>query len=168
MWILCLCGTIATGSIAIIRFHPSYPWFLHNPFGITTMNWVPTVFSHPVFLVGIGGAFGSILRYGVGTWLGHLASWPYQFPLATTSINVLGSLIMGCIAGSVSDRTQAIYLLMGVGFCGGFTTFSTFSLELVEQLQRGKIGLAMLECVLNVVLGVGALYVGLLFCQGRS
>ena len=126
-----------------------------------------TLFSHPVLLVGVGGAIGSNLRYGVGCWLGHFATSPHPFPLATTSINVLGSLILGCIAGSASDRTQAIYLLMGVGFCGGFTTFSTFSLELVEQLQRGKIGLAMLECVLNVVLGVGALYIGLLFFQGK-
>ncbi len=132
------------------------------------MNWLPTLFSHPVFLVGVGGAFGSNLRYGVGCWLGHFATSPYQFPMATTSINVLGSLILGCIAGSVSDRTQAIYLMMGVGFCGGFTTFSTFSLELVEQLQRGKIGLALMECVLNVVLGVGALYSGLSLCQGKE
>lgn len=132
------------------------------------MNWVPTLFLHPVFLVGIGGAIGSNLRYGVSRWLGHFATSPYQFPIATTSINVLGSLILGCIAGSVSDRTQASYLLMGVGICGGFTTFSTFSLELVEQMQRGKIGLALLECVLNVVLGVGALYAGLLLCQGKS
>ena len=132
------------------------------------MNWVPTVFSHPVFLVGIGGALGSILRYGVGTWLGHLATSPYQFPIATTLINVLGSLILGCIAGCVNDRTQAFYLLMGVGFCGGFTTFSTYSLELVEQLQRGKIGLAMLACVLNVVLGVGALYAGLILYQYKK
>ncbi len=132
------------------------------------MNWVPTLFSHPVFLVGIGGAIGSNLRYGVGCWLGHFATSPYQFPIATTTINVLGSLILGGIAGSVTDRTQAIYLLMGVGFCGGFTTFSTFSLELVEQLQRGKIGLALLECVLNVVLGVTALYLGLWACQSRA
>lgn len=142
--------------------------FVPTSIGFSNMNWLPTLFSHPVFLVGIGGAIGSNLRYGVGCWLGHFATSPYQFPIATTAINVLGSLILGCIAGSVTDRTQAVYLLMGVGFCGGFTTFSTFSLELVEQLQRGKIGLALLECVLNVVLGVMALYVGLWSCQSRA
>ena len=131
------------------------------------MNWISSVFSHPVFVVGVGGAIGSNLRYGVGCWLGQMAT-PFQFPVATTSINVLGSAVLGLVAGSVSDRTQAIYLLMGVGFCGGFTTFSTFSLELVEQLQRGRIGLALLECVLNVVLGVGALYAGLWLCQAKG
>lgn len=131
------------------------------------MNWILTVFLHPVFIVGVGGAIGSNLRYGVGVWLGPMAT-PLQFPVATTSINVLGSLVLGLVAGSVSDRNQAIYLLMGVGFCGGFTTFSTFSLELVEQLQRGKIGLALVECVLNVVLGVGSLYAGLWFCQAKG
>ena len=131
------------------------------------MNWILTVFSHPVFVVGVGGAIGSNLRYGVVVWLGQMAT-PFQFPVATTLINVLGSLVLGFVAGNVSDRTQATYLLMGVGFCGGFTTFSTFSLELMEQLQRGRVGLALLECVLNVVLGVGALYAGLWCCQAKG
>ena len=120
------------------------------------------VFSHPVFLVGLGGAFGSNLRYGVGYWLSQSTS---SFPFATTIVNVLGSLVLGCVAGSVNDRMQWVYLLMGVGFCGGFTTFSTFSLELVEQLQSGRIGAALLECVMNIVLGVVALYAGLWLCK---
>ena len=132
------------------------------------MNWVPTLFLHPVLLVGLGGGVGSILRYAIGCWLCQYATMPYQFPIATTAINVLGSLILGCVAGGASDRTQAIYLLMGVGFCGGFTTFSTFSLELVEQLQRGKLGLALLECCLNVVLGIIALYAGFCLCHGKG
>jgi CrcB protein len=103
--------------------------------------------------------------------ISHLLSqiaFPIPIPIATTAINILGSLILGCIAGSVSDRTQSTYLLLGVGLCGGFTTFSTFSLELVEQLQSGKIGLALMECALNVILGVAALYLGLMLCQSKA
>jgi len=117
-------------------------------------------------LVGLGGGIGSILRFGLGYWLGHLAT-PFQLPMATTTINILGSLVLGCVAGCVSDRTQTLYLFLGVGFCGGFTTFSTFSLELVEHLQRGRIGLALLECGLNLFLGVGALYAGLWLTQTK-
>lgn len=124
------------------------------------MTWLTNLFSHPILLVAIGGAIGSSCRYCVGNFLLHLAT-VLQVPMATTFVNVFGSLILGCVAGSVQDRTQWVFLLLGVGFCGGFTTFSTFSLELVEQLQRGRIGLALLECVLNVVLGVSALYAGL-------
>jgi len=131
------------------------------------MNWAPILFLHPVFLVGVGGAIGSNLRFGVGHWLSQIAT-PVPIPVATTVINILGSLVLGCIAGSVSDRTQSTYLLLGVGLCGGFTTFSTFSLELVEQLQAGKVGLALFECMLNVVLGVGALFIGLWFFQGKA
>lgn len=131
------------------------------------MNCLLSLFSHPVCLVGVGGAVGSILRYSIGVWLGQIST-SFAFPAATTSINVLGSLVLGLVAGSVGDRTQAIYLLMGVGFCGGFTTFSTFSLELVEQLQQGRIGIALVECVLNVVLGVSALYAGLWLCQVKG
>jgi fluoride exporter len=133
--------------------------------GTLSMNVFTTFFTHPVFLIGAGGAVGSNLRYGIGHLLSQVA---IPIPIATTVINILGSLILGCVAGSVSDRTQSTYLLLGVGLCGGFTTFSTFSLELVEQIQGGKIGLALAECVLNVVLGVTALYVGLMFCQYKS
>jgi len=131
------------------------------------MNSATQFFSHPFFLIGLGGAIGSNLRYGLGCWLGHIAT-PFQLPMATTAINILGSLVLGCVAGCVNDRTQTLYLLLGVGFCGGFTTFSTFSLELVEHLQRGRIGLALLECGLNLFLGVGALYAGLWLTQTRG
>ena len=131
------------------------------------MNLFMTLFTHPVVLIGAGGALGSNLRYGVGHLLSQVAI-PIPIPIATTAINILGSLILGCVAGSTTDRTQSTYLLLGVGLCGGFTTFSTFSLELVEQIQSGKIGLALIECVLNVVLGVAALYLGLMLCQCKS
>ena len=131
------------------------------------MNFVTYFLSHPVFLVGAGGAIGSTLRYGFGYWLGQIAT-PFQLPIATTTVNILGSLVLGCIAGGVSDKTQSVYLLLGVGFCGGFTTFSALSLELVEHLQRGRIGLALLEGSLNLFLGVGALYGGLWLSQVKS
>jgi len=128
------------------------------------MSWVSNVLSHPIFLVGVGGAIGSNVRFGVGYWLGPMAN-PFQIPLSTTIVNVLGSFVLGCVAASVSDRTQWVYLLMGVGFCGGFTTFSTFSLELVEQLQQGRVGAAILVSAFNVALGIGALYAGLWICK---
>ena len=131
------------------------------------MNLFTTFFTHPVVLIGAGGALGSNLRYGIGHLLNQMAI-PIPIPIATTVINILGSLILGCVAGSTADRTQSVYLLLGVGLCGGFTTFSTLSLELVEQLQSGKFGLALVECVLNVVLGVAALYLGLMLCQCKA
>ena len=130
------------------------------------MTWTSTILSHPVLLVGVGGAIGSIVRYGLGHWLGQLLP-PLPIPIATTMINVIGSLILGYVAGMVEDRTQSAYLLLGIGFCGGFTTFSTLSLELVEQLQSGRIGLAILEGCLNIVLGISALVVGLWIAGGR-
>jgi CrcB protein len=117
-----------------------------------------------MLLVAIGGAIGSCSRYCIGNWLSPFAT-AIQIPLATTLVNVFGSLVLGYVAGSVNDRTQWGYLLLGVGFCGGFTTFSTFSLELVEQLQRGNVANALIECVINVVLGVTALYAGLWLCK---
>ena len=131
------------------------------------MNLFTTFFTHPIVLIGFGGAIGSNVRYFIGYLLGQIET-SIPIPIATTAINILGSMILGCIAGSVTDRTQSTYLLLGVGFCGGFTTFSTFSLELVELLQSGKIGLALFVCVLNVVLGVTALYMGLVLCQSRA
>ena len=134
---------------------------------IFLMNLFVSFITHPIFLVGLGGAFGSVMRYGLSTWLGQIASH-LQFPIATTAINIVGSLLLGCIAGSVSDRNQSAYLVLGVGFCGGFTTFSTLSLELVEHLQQGKVAVALLESGTNLFLGMGALYAGLWLMHAKG
>ncbi|MFY8199824.1 MAG: fluoride efflux transporter CrcB [Pirellula staleyi] len=124
------------------------------------MNWISGFLLQPMVLVGLGGAIGSVARYGVGLLLLQV-SLAMQMPLATTIVNISGSFALGCLAGSSSDRSQPFYLFLAVGCCGGFTTFSTFSLEMVEHLQQGRLGVALLECMANVALGAGALYVGL-------
>jgi CrcB protein len=124
------------------------------------MNWITGFLLQPLVLVGLGGAIGSVARYGMGLLLLQV-SLAMQMPVATTLVNISGSFALGCIAGNAGDRSQPFYLFLAVGCCGGFTTFSTFSLEMVEHLQQGRLGVALLECIANVVLGAGALYVGL-------
>jgi CrcB protein len=128
------------------------------------MNWITSALAHPIFWVGLGGAVGSNARYGVTCLLNRYAV-AMHFPIATTLVNLIGSMLLGCIVGATADRTQTVYLVLGVGFCGGFTTFSTFSLELVEHLQQGRPGLAIAVCLANVVLGMLALLGGYYLCK---
>jgi len=110
-------------------------------------------------LVGIGGAAGSMLRYGIGAALSRYVTNP--FPIGTFSINVIGSLIIGILFGLVA-RNQWLQeggmLLLASGFCGGFTTFSTFALENVTMLQKGQSMIAFLYLGASVI-------VGLLLCR---
>jgi fluoride exporter len=130
------------------------------------MTWLSTALSNPILVVGIGGAVGSIARYLVSGALQSISN-AWQVPLATTLVNIIGSLLLGGIAAVCKERTQTVYLLLGVGFCGGLTTFSTFSLELVEQMQKGRVGIAILECFINVSLGMLALYASFQFLQSK-
>ena len=99
-----------------------------------------------ILSVGLGGAVGAMLRYGV-TLLCRLAGWSGN--LSTFLVNVTGSFAMGLL---VSCCGQSPWLLMAtVGLCGGFTTFSTFSLQSVSLLQQGKYGEAALY-ILSMVL----------------
>lgn len=101
------------------------------------MSWFLAIVSHPAVLVGVGGALGSNARY----WLGKLVrefAGQSTFPWATMLINLSGSLLLGVIAGAFKDRASPAYLLLGTGLCGGFTTFSTFSLEVAESLRDGR------------------------------
>lgn len=82
-----------------------------------------------LFLVFIGGGFGSVLRYIISRYLNNPES---NFPLGTFTANILGSLLIGIIIGFAAKNntlTQNQTLLLATGFCGGFTTFSTFSYE---------------------------------------
>ena len=130
------------------------------------MNLLAYIVQHPVFLVGVGGAIGSNLRYGAGCLIRYAAVGS-AMPIATTAINIVGSFVLGCVAASVDDRLHPRYLFLGVGLCGGFTTFSTFSLEVVEGLQQGRTSEAFLLCVLNVLGGCLALYAGFALFQAK-
>jgi CrcB protein len=123
--------------------------------------WLLTLLAHPVTLLAVGGGAGANARY----WLGRLVAQlqgPVEFPWATFLINVSGSAVLGLVAGQFLGHPhdpvrRNWYLLLGTGFCGGFTTFSTFSLETLELLRDGKPGAAagyVLGSVLAGLLGV--------------
>ena len=116
------------------------------------MNWITAVLVHPVMLIGFGGAVGSNARYWIGLWF-RSQPWATNFMWGTLTINVSGSLILGIVAAVFKDRADPWFLLLGTGFCGGYTTFSTFSLEVAEAVQRGRWDLAALYAGSSVVAG---------------
>lgn len=108
---------------------------------------------HPYVLVMVGGSVGSLLRYSIGRIVPPtLVGIP--FPLAILLINIGASALLSVVAGWVVGRAsgEAIRLLVGVGFCGGLSTFSSFSYDSAVLLQNGRVGAALLNIVLNVVL----------------
>ncbi|MFT6925560.1 MAG: CrcB protein [Psychromonas sp.] len=114
-------------------------------------------------LVASGGAFGATLRYLIG--MGVISLFGKGFPFATLSVNIIGSLIMGCIFQLVQQETIAAspwWPLVGVGFLGALTTFSTFSMDNLLLLQQGELFKAILNVALNVVVCLLAAYVGTL------
>lgn len=115
-----------------------------------------------LLLVGLGGGIGSIFRY-----LSALLVHKYYagiFPLATFVINLLGSLLIGILFGCI-ERYQwnnpDLKFLFIVGFCGGYTTFSAFSIENINLLQAGDTATAFAYIGLSVVLGLTATWAGL-------
>lgn len=97
--------------------------------------------------VGIGGAAGSIARYALS--YGLLGGCTlFGFPAGTFAVNILGSLLIGILLEGLSS-TAAAWLLV-IGFCGGFTTFSTFSADTVRLLRAGDYGPAAAYMILSV------------------
>lgn len=114
-------------------------------------------------LVGLGGAVGSMARYGLGRLVGDAPGWPW----ATFGVNAIGGLLMGLLAGWLVARggDEQLRLLLGVGLLGGFTTFSAFSLEVILLVVRGSIGMAAAYALASVVVSVGAVAVGLVLTR---
>jgi CrcB protein len=119
-----------------------------------------------LFSVALGGAIGAALRYSAGVGLMHVLGRT-AFPLGVISVNILGSFLMGVFVVVAADKGLVHWNpFIAVGILGGFTTFSSFSLETVNLIERGEIGLAGLYIVLSVVLSIGALMLGLWFTRG--
>ena len=109
----------------------------------------------------LGGGTGSLLRYCVQMAL-HERIVPYSFPWATLAVNITGSFLIGLFY-ALSARfnlSTEVRMLLTTGLCGGFTTFSTFSVETAGLLQSGKTGLAMLYTALSLLLGVTVVLLG--------
>jgi CrcB protein len=118
-------------------------------------------------MVFAGGGAGALLRYQAGRemtrWLGPAVVT--AFPWATLAVNVIGSLAMGLLAGWLARHGQGgetWRLLIGVGLLGGFTTFSSFSLELMLLIERGQGSLAFFYAAVSVLAGLTGLYIGLI------
>ena len=113
-------------------------------------------------LVGIGGALGAVARYWAGTAIGSLSN---GFPTATFLINIVGSIAMGLLVGFLARTTpqyqNEIRLFVAVGIFGGFTTFSSFSLDAITLIERGDYLLATLYIVGSVLFAVAGLMMGL-------
>lgn len=120
------------------------------------------------FLVGAGGALGAMGRYGVGIAVGRL--WHGAVPLGTLSVNIIGSLAMGLFVGLLARYTPEwqvqARLFLAVGVFGGFTTFSSFSLDAVTLIERGQGGLALGYALVSVVVSILALFAGLMLVRG--
>lgn len=119
-----------------------------------------------VSLVALGGACGAVLRYltglGVLRLVGH-----QEFPLAVITVNVIGSFLMGVFVVVAAQKgvTHLSPLVM-TGFLGSFTTFSAFSLETANLIERGALGQAAVYVLLSVGLSVGGLFLGLWLARG--
>ncbi len=117
---------------------------------------------YPYLLVGLGGAIGAMARYGAGVLL---PSSPGGFPLATFLVNVSGSVAMGLLIGLLAKFTPEnqndIRLFLAVGVFGGFTTFSTFSLDIIALIQRGNLLIAAAYVFASVLLALAGLWGGM-------
>ncbi len=117
----------------------------------------------PILLVGLGGFIGSVLRYGLGR-----IPITIEFPLMTIIINFIGSFIIGMVFEFAKNKNRInpnAVLFLQTGFCGGFTTFSTFSLETVVLLQNNKYLTGSFYAVLSVILCLAGTILGMLLAR---
>lgn len=124
--------------------------------------------------VALGGGIGAVLRYQLGRAITQAIGIQAAdaFPWGTLAANVLGSCAMGLLFGWIAKtgigEGETFRLFVGVGLLGGFTTFSAFSLETFQLIERGQAGLAATYIAVSVAAGVAALFVGLLTMRATA
>lgn len=111
-------------------------------------------------LVALGGALGSLARYTLAQYVTYT-----HFPLKTLLANALGCLIMGFLMGKAASLDAKQLLLLTTGFCGGFTTLSTFSYEVVTLYQSGQVVAALGYGLASLVLALLAIIAGLFLAK---
>ena len=115
-----------------------------------------------IILVGLGGFFGSALRYAFSGWI-HRSLASEWFPYGTLAVNVFGCFAMGFLAGFEENHgvfTHETRLLLFIGLIGGFTTFSSFAYETFYLARNAAYVAAVANLIIELVLGVFAVWVG--------
>ena len=119
-----------------------------------------------ILLVAIGSGLGGVLRYLVPCWIGAAKG----FPWATLTVNVVGSLLIGLLSGLLArhggSSTESIRAFAVVGFCGGFTTFSTFSNETFSLIESSQWLSAVAYVSLSILAGLAAVFLGYWISKG--
>jgi CrcB protein len=114
-------------------------------------------------LIFFGGGLGSIARYACSVFLTN--RFGTTFPAGTFAVNICGSFVLGMVVALAGERMNVLSAelryALAVGFCGGFTTFSTLSLELFTMLQEGRFGTALGYIAASLVLGIASIGTGL-------
>ncbi len=114
-----------------------------------------------MLIAGCGGFVGTALRFLTAKLCAHLQLG--GFPLGTFAVNVVGSLIIGALLGAAEQRgvlSPAMSALLVTGFCGGFTTFSTFADDIFLLVNKGAWGMFLLYALLSLVVGVAMVALG--------
>jgi CrcB protein len=112
--------------------------------------------------VAIGGALGTLARYGLGIWIS--GKWIHDFPLHTFLINIAGAFLLGLLNTLFVDKltvTPELRLALTVGLLGGFTTFSTFGYETVMLMKDGNILIAGAYTLCTIILGFFGIFLGM-------
>ncbi|MBN8544398.1 MAG: fluoride efflux transporter CrcB [Alphaproteobacteria bacterium] len=107
-----------------------------------------------VLLVAAGGAIGAVARYGTA----HVAKQFFAFPVGTMVVNILGSLLIGMLMAKLQSEPAKLLLVTGV--LGGFTTFSAFSWDILQLLQKQQFAAAVIYVLGSVLLSLVAVYLG--------
>ena len=122
-----------------------------------------------VLIIFAGSGLGGVARYAAQLWVVRMH--PFTFPLGTFLVNTIGCFLIGLFY-AFSEKgnllTPEWRLALTTGFCGGFTTFSSFSLDAISMFERGELWPALLYIATSVVVGIAALYGGLLIVRGTA
>lgn len=115
-----------------------------------------------IWIIGLGGSLGAAARFIMGNLISNRTQKVYSFPIGTWVINITGSFLLGLITQLYLSNHigESLLLFGGVGFCGAFTTFSTFGYETITLIQSNKIKLAIIYVLSSIIVGFISAMIG--------